>query len=226
MYKITLFDQNGAACFSGTASFFTDDIEDFQSRWLRLGNIDEARKDRFLRSKAGEMVTDYYSDDPELNIVQYDDCTVYAEKNIVLEDVTFKAYNAYMWPEQYHVDRWEICFKWICFKGEYCRIASYKAQGVCMFSDYLDCWTHVNCYGNPVIENIITYSIYPKLEETIDGRLCTKIEDFRENHLETICFLENGYFKSEQEMQEDMQGFEVTDEIMDILFGDVIGEAG
>ena len=74
MYKITLYDYNCNPICDGTIYFFTEDIENFQKRWFRLlGDHDEERKERFLRSKAGEIVTDYYSDSPELNIVQQDD---------------------------------------------------------------------------------------------------------------------------------------------------------
>ena len=48
------------------------------------GNGD--RKERFLRSKRGEIVTDYYSASPELNIVQHDAGAVYDEKTVVLEN--------------------------------------------------------------------------------------------------------------------------------------------
>lgn len=69
MYKITLFDNNGIGFVSGTFTCFTEDIEDFKNRWFLLEK-DEKTKDRFLLSLNGEIVTDYYSDEAELNIVQ------------------------------------------------------------------------------------------------------------------------------------------------------------
>ena len=71
MYKITLFDYNCASCTSGTASFYVDDIDIFEEKWSKLETSPE-RIERFRRSKNGEVVTDYYSDDEELNIVQED----------------------------------------------------------------------------------------------------------------------------------------------------------
>ena len=67
MYKITLFDYNCASCTSGTASFYVDDIDIFEEKWSKLETSPE-RIERFRRSKNGEVVTDYYSDDEELNI--------------------------------------------------------------------------------------------------------------------------------------------------------------
>ena len=71
MYKITLFDYNCASCTSGTASFYVDDIDIFEEKWSKLETSPE-RIERFRHSKNGEVVTDYYSDDEELNIVQED----------------------------------------------------------------------------------------------------------------------------------------------------------
>lgn len=70
IYKITLFDANCPSCTSGTASFFTEDIDEFEHNYFSDENVEsnqlEAQKQRYFRSKAGEIVTDYYSDDPEL----------------------------------------------------------------------------------------------------------------------------------------------------------------
>lgn len=72
IYKITLFDANCPSCTSGTASFFTEDIDEFEHNFFSDENVGsnqlEAQKQRYFRSKAGKIVTDYYSDAPELNI--------------------------------------------------------------------------------------------------------------------------------------------------------------
>ena len=72
IYKITLFDANFPSCTSGTASFFTEDIDEFEHNYFSDENVEsnqlEAQKQRYFRSKAGEIVTDYYSDAPELNM--------------------------------------------------------------------------------------------------------------------------------------------------------------
>ena len=218
MYKITLYDCNCCPVSDGTVSFFADDIEDFQKKWLALEN-DNDRKERFLRSKAGKIVTDYYSDSPELNIVQFDNDMIYGEKEIVLENAVFDAFNAYGCSEKYHVARWNICFKWIRFKNEYFRIASYKAEGVCEYDQILKRWDSASCYGNPVLKNVIEYE-----PENINDS--PELSAFSENCIETICFLTNKIFKNEQDMQKDISHFKITEDVMDRLFSDVIGEAG
>lgn len=225
MYKITLYNLNCSPVCDGTVNFFTEDIEDFQERWFKK-NISDDKKDAFLRSKAGEIVTDWYSDSPEYNIVQYDeDAVVYGEKTVNLEDVTFDVHNAYGCTEKYHVNHWTIHFKWIRFGKEYFRIASYKADGVCMYYDWIDRWEDVTCWGNEIIDNKVIFEpVYPIREK--DKWPNPGFDDFEENCLETICYITNRYLKNEQDLKEDMDRFEVTDEVMDWLFRDVIGEAG
>lgn len=81
MYKITHYDYNCSPICDGTVSFFTEDIEAFQKKWFAMDRLEESLKEKFLRSKGGELVTDWYSsDDPELNIVQQGQSAVYGEK--------------------------------------------------------------------------------------------------------------------------------------------------
>ena len=69
MYKITLYDYCCCPICDGTVSFFVDNLEDFEKNWKKcLGDRDKERVERFERSKNGEIVVDYYSDDEELNI--------------------------------------------------------------------------------------------------------------------------------------------------------------
>ena len=55
-YMVTLYDKTCHPTADWTINFFTEDIEDFQSRWLKL-ETDEGRKERFLRSKSGTFET-------------------------------------------------------------------------------------------------------------------------------------------------------------------------
>ena len=56
IYKITLFDANFPSCTSGTASFFTEDIDEFEHNYFSDENVEsnqlEAQKQRYFRSKA------------------------------------------------------------------------------------------------------------------------------------------------------------------------------
>ena len=227
MYKVTLQDYNCSPIADGTVSFFAEDIEVFQKRWFALlGDDDDSRKERFLRSKAGEFVTDDCSDSPELNIVQQDEESLFAEKHIVLEKVTFEAFNAYGWPTQYHVNQWILRFRWIAFLEKFYGIAFYRANGVCEYSDFADRWKSVECYGNPVLENVVAYN--PRYNNRVDPSEwpAPGFDAFLENRLETICWLTSACFASEQAMKDDLSSFEVSKEIMNQLFADVVGEAG
>lgn len=59
----------------------------------------EAQKQRYFRSKAGEIVTDYYSDAPELNIFQYAEYgTIEKRKTFHYKDKIFELHNGYLIP--------------------------------------------------------------------------------------------------------------------------------
>ena len=134
MYKITLYDENCSPICDGTVCFFTEEIEDFQKNWLESGRVDDELRDQFLRSKAGELVTAWYDNRPDV-------------------------YEKYCGPDP---EKWE----------------------------------------NPTVE------------------------DFKENSIETFCWLTNNILKSELALKDDVIGFEVNEKVMDRLFADVIGEAG
>lgn len=69
--KIVLFTSNGNIIgynksnteMIGTASFFTEDINEFEHNYFSDENVEsnqlEAQKQRYFRSKTGEIVTDY-----------------------------------------------------------------------------------------------------------------------------------------------------------------------
>lgn len=103
IYKITLFDANFPSCTSGTASFFTEDIDEFEHNYFSDENVEsnhlEAQKQRYFRSKAGKIVTDYYSDAPELNIFQYAEYgTIEKRKTFHYKDKIFELHNGYLIP--------------------------------------------------------------------------------------------------------------------------------
>ena len=54
IYKITLFDANFPSCTSGTASFFTEDIDEFEHNYFSDENVEsnhlEAQKQRYFHS--------------------------------------------------------------------------------------------------------------------------------------------------------------------------------
>lgn len=159
-------------------------------------------------------------------VVEQEETKILYEKEIVLDDVTFEAVNAYGLTQTYHVGHWECRFLWIDFGGTGYRIAQYDASGVCMMDHFFGRLRAVFCHGNPVLENevvyqpIYTYRVPQELWES------PVYADFRENRISTKCYLTSRTFQNIEDMQTDYQTFEVTEEIMDELFADVIGEAG
>ena len=96
MYKITLFDKNCCGFCSGTTFWFVENLEEFEKKWLPLqAKEDVSRVGRYYRSKFGELVTDYYSDNEELNIVQKIDCEILEEKTRIYKDKEVELVNTY-----------------------------------------------------------------------------------------------------------------------------------
>ena len=81
MYKITLYDNNCCPICDGTTFWFVEDLEQFEQSWLPLqSRYGVSTIERYYRSKRGEIVTDYYSDSEDLNIVQQVNSEVLQEK--------------------------------------------------------------------------------------------------------------------------------------------------
>lgn len=221
MYKITLFDYNCPACWSGTFSCYCDDIDRFEEEWTRLEK-DEERIERFRRSKAGEIVTDYYSDDPELNIVQEDpEAKVFYEKKIEMRQRKVKVYNSYNRESEIFADRYQFHIKYVKFQGKYLRLVRYKLYGVCQ-KDYFGFgnYRRNTCFGNPVL--IEHYDNKKK-------RLSDNTEDFQNDTVESIIYYESGNFDTLEELQAayetDRENF-LSDEELNLLLADIPGEAG
>lgn len=109
MYKIQLFDFNLFPSFvSGVVEVYTDDIDEFEEHYLKQSRATDAQKERFLQSKTGEIVTDYYSDAPELNIVQPVEVEILQEKQESYEDIEVLVHAGSLLEHYY-------CFKKLVF---------------------------------------------------------------------------------------------------------------
>lgn len=222
MYKITLYDANCSPVSDGVALFFTNDLDEFEKNWLATGRVDNDTYERFIRSRSGEVVTDYYVDSPELNIVQRDEACIYGERSISIQDREFTVTNTYGCASKYYVANLDILFRWIGFKNQYFRIASFTAKGVCWFDDlFTHRWKHAGLYGNPVLHYLHYLN---ELEPGYEGS-CVQ-SDFADNQLSSFCFLVNGEFANEHELTQNYENFKMDERVLDRLFSDVIGEAG
>ncbi len=227
IYKITLFDANCPSCTSGTASFFTEDIDEFERNYFSDENVEwgklEAQKERYFRSKAGENVTDYYSDDPELNIFQYAKYgTIEKRKTFHYKDKIFELHNGFLIPSPIYAAEATVELAQIDFKkrpdeeGEKYLVARYSLSGVCSESSYSDKFSDCTPYGNAIIKTCYPEDLPYKGEK----------EDYADCKLSTFAWVElyQNCFKGDH-----VNGYEIeepTEEQLAWIMRDIPGDAG
>ena len=211
---ITLHDKTCHPTDDWTINFFTEDIEDFQSRWFKL-ETDEGRKERFLRSKSGTFETDYYGvKEAELDMVQQDRATIYDEKRFTMSNVYFRIENAVgfiSYRSYLHADEMELRFKWIRFKKNFARVAKVKVEGLTEF-DGKHKFIAARCCSNQIMERLGDKNF----DKNYDP--CDSPEKFAENSFVSICYLPNRFFDSERKLLEDTRKFVVSKRDLLVLF--------
>lgn len=218
MYKITLYDTNIPSGASGVISYYCENIDIFAEKWMKL-EADEDRKERFLRSKNGELVTDYYSDSPDLNIVQEDkDAIVYFDKDVIFRDKELDLHNGFGWNTEFYFDELIVSLKYVRYENDLLRLATYKARGVCQssFPSLDKKYSDVSCYGNPVLIE----------SENQEPYYSNNTENFKDKTIECIAYLPLGTFKDMESMQRDFDNPDLSDEVLDELLRDILGDAG
>lgn len=220
MYKITLSDNvNSGGWYSGVFSCYCDDLDQFEQDWMQLEPNEETRE-RFRRSKAGEVVTDCYSDDPACNIVQEDQETEIYFKHMIIHNRNVLLHNAYGGETQLHFGGCELDIRYVKFQGEFLRLVKYKLTGVCRDSLRPEIkYISVPCFGNHVL----------KCHSAVEYHGSDELEDFDSDTIECIAYLETGRFESLEALREDYERvwqncFEEDE--LDQLFRDIPGEAG
>lgn len=135
MYQIQLYDQNCSPICDGVIRFFVDELETFEKNWIPQKENQENNETviRYMKSKKGEIVTDYYSDDPELNIVQEKSVEIIAERTYTETDVTKIVLNVYGFPSTYHMDRITYHIRYIrnVSDDELLKLCCYEIKGIC-----------------------------------------------------------------------------------------------
>lgn len=224
MYKITLYDYNLPPFVSGTAEFYTEDIQKFRREWLELED-NKNRIDRFLRSLNGEIVTDYYSDDAELNIVQEDKkARIFGEEEICYKDKVFTLENGYSWTGRIKVKTASFHIKRFQFRRQYVIAGCYKLSGVAEERD-VDYYDRQEVYGNPVLRTEYysrnPYDSYRSIQDK-------ELQDFRDfsnferDTIESICYIVLKEFRSLEEMQR----YQIKKRDLENMMRDILGEAG
>ena len=217
MYKITLFDCNCPGFVSGTVNYYCEDIHRFEEEWVKLEN-DQERIRRFKRSMSGEFVTDYYTDDEELNIVQEDKhAEIYFEKDVLLRDKEIELFNSYRWTERFRVHTLKIHMAYIRFQGMFLRLMSYRIEGIAMLEPIWGKYAAVHCYGNRILKSIRPVSILGYSD---------RVEDFDDATIETIAYIPMGNFCSFEAMKRSYRKKGVSRKEIGELLVDIMGESG
>ena len=230
MFKITLSDSNCSPLCSGTTFWFVEDLEQFEKKWLPLQcKYGVKRIERYYRSKFGEIITDYYSDDPELNIVQQVDCEILQEKEFDYTDKEVVVKNAYDWETKFLFDRLKVKLRVQRCGDEYYLLGQYFGYGGVKVEKMYNRWydkevnySQMGFYGNPVAE-------YVKRDINWDDRdNGDAYKDFRTN--------DKSFYKHEsvetfvwlpiKKVAKDFRIKRLTKGNLSILLADIVGEAG
>lgn len=132
MYQIQLYDGNCSPICDGVVKFYVDSLEDFEKNWIPLNQRNKEQIKRYFQSKSGEVVTDYYSNDPELNIVQEKNCIIIAEKSYKETDETKMVQNVYGFDSTYHIDEITYFIRYVNIEGELLKLCRYEIRGICL----------------------------------------------------------------------------------------------
>lgn len=220
MYKVTLYDCNCVSCTSGVAEFYVDDINKFKESWFKLED-DEDRKKRFLKSLNGEMVTDYYSDSPDLNIVQEDkDAKILKTDRLCFANKKFTLINGYGCPGGIMVHNAEFLIRHIVFQSQYMIVGKYKLSGVARINEFIQGYDRQHVYGNCVLKT--QYHSFVEFNRGVPLYNIHDFNNFKNDKIESICYIPVKWFEN----AEDMKNYNLNTEDLVILMRDILGEAG
>ena len=197
---------------------YCDDIDEFEKNWSEM-ETDEMRKQRFRRSKQGEMVTDYHSDAPELNIVQKDEnAKTLIERTIIIRNQEVRLTNEYQHTASLFFEKGEFHIRYMKMWDQYISLVRYKLTGASRENIYIEGRQRVLCFGNPVL----------KVHNVFKG-YSDNISDFSRNTVESIAYYLFEVFETEEEMKKRAmspeQGY-FSEEDLDMLLSDIPGESG
>lgn len=220
LYLIQLFDYNLPSFVSGVTNVFVEDIEQFANYYQSI-ETDKARVERFLRSKSGEIVTDYYSDDSSLNIVQQVDVQELGCMMIWRQNQSICVENGFGWKSDYWFKMLAMEIRWIKCKDEYYKLVKPVGRDCCYKTDfsaaYSKPWRKVAIMGNP-------FWIYKEKS----GIPCSSdsLDDYQGISLESYVWQVADVFEIDEEVKADMKTGWLSEEQMFRVFADIPGDAG
>lgn len=230
MFKITVYDNNCSPICDGTTFWFVENLEQFEKNWLPLQcRQNVSTIERYYKSKFGEVVTDYYSDSEELNIVQQVNCEVlqekvfeYTNKEVILE-------NVYGCETKILFDRLKIVLRVQSCNDKYYLVGQYFGYGCRRVGQIYNRWydkevnyCQMHFFGNPVAKyraRDINWDDWGKGDEYKD--FYTNDKDFYKNEsVETFVWLPI------KEVNEQYVINEPNMDCLALLLVDIVGEAG
>lgn len=230
MYKITLYDQNCSPICDGTTFWFVEDLREFEEKWLPLqARMGTDTVERYYRSKFGEIVTDYYSDDAELNIVQSADCEIVQEKVFEYTDKEVELMNIYEYKTTLLFDKLKLVLRVQSWNDEYYLVGQYFGYGCRRIQPARNRWYNTEVkyrqmgfYGNPIAEYMkrdINWTDFDKSDAYKD--FYTNDKDFyKHEQVETFVWLPIEAVSAEYNIKE------LDTEDLAFLLRDIVGEAG
>ena len=230
MYKITLYDRNCCPICDGTTFWFVDNLEEFEKNWLPLQcKYGVSTIERYYRSKFGEIVTDYYSDSPELNIVQQVDCEILQEKELTYTNKEVVIKNTYGWETKILFDKLEVklrvqrCGAEYYLVGQYCGYGGVRVEkGYNRWYDKEINYHQMYFFGNPVanyIKRDINWDDWGKGDAFKDFFTNDK-SFYKHESVKTFVWLPI------KEVDKDFRIKRLTKGDLGILLADIVGEAG
>lgn len=230
MFKITLYDNNCNPICDGTTFWFVEDLEQFEENWLPLQcKQNVSTIERYYKSKSGEVVTDYYSDSEELNIVQQVNCKVLQEKIFEYTNKEVILKNTYDFETKILFDKLKIILRVQSCNDKYYLVGQYFGYGCRRVEQLYNRWydkevnyCQMNFFGNPVAKykaRDINWDDWEKDDAYKD--FYTNDKDFFKNEsVETFVWLPI------KEVNEQYIISEPSMDCLALLMVDIVGEAG
>ena len=185
--------------------------------------------ERYYRSKFGEIITDYHSDSPELNIIQQVDCEIIQEKKFNYTDKEVVLRNVYDWETKILFDKLKIKLRVQRCGDEYYLVGQYFGYGGVRVKKMHNRWYdkevnygQMHFFGNPVAEYVerdINWDDWDKDDAYKDFDTNDK-SFYKHESVETFVWLPI------KKVDKDFRIKRLTKDDLGILLADIVGEAG
>jgi hypothetical protein len=230
MYKITLYDNCCSPVCDGTFFFFVDKLEDFERDWLSLqSEKDISTIDRYYKSKFGEIITDYYSDSSELNIVQTVEFVILDKLDYEYDNINIELENTYNWCTTVNFDNIQFRLMKVKVNNEYMLLGQYKGIGGKRVGDFYNRfynknvkYCQMNFYGNPIAKYKSRYADWDKIGSA-DAYKDFYTDDDKFYHDEVV---ETFVWLPIEIVSEDYEIKRLDNDQIKELLRDIVGEAG